>query len=160
MLTCFLAAVGSDSSSRDVNAPDLYIPVMAFISYVLLVALTYGIDKKFSPELLISTATRGIAITVLEVGLIKTGLYLWSIASITILDIIAYTGYKYIGIILTVLASLLLGNVAYYIVLGLTGLSMATFMVKLLFTFLILLSDKNISAIIKKRVKTKPATKK
>src|SRR5690606_27618131 len=98
--------------------------------------------------------------TVLEVGLIKTGLYLWSIASITILDIIAYTGYKYIGIILTVLASLLLGNVAYYIVLGLTGLSMATFMVKLLFTFLILLSDKNISAIIKKRVKTKPATKK
>lgn len=34
----------------DVNAPDLYLPLMAFITYILLVGFVAGADAKFTPE--------------------------------------------------------------------------------------------------------------
>ncbi|VDK42848.1 unnamed protein product [Anisakis simplex] len=52
-------SVKYDSSDRavppryDVNAPDLYIPVMAFISYILLCGFVLGIQQRFSPEQLV-----------------------------------------------------------------------------------------------------------
>ena len=40
----------------DVNAPDLYIPSMAYMTYVLIVGYILGLRDAFSPDLLASTA--------------------------------------------------------------------------------------------------------
>ena len=36
----------------DVNAPDLYIPSMAYVTYILLVGYILGLRNAFSPDLL------------------------------------------------------------------------------------------------------------
>lgn len=35
---------------QDLNAPDLYIPAMAFVTYVLLAGMALGIQQRFSPR--------------------------------------------------------------------------------------------------------------
>ena len=39
----------------DVNAPDLYVPLMAFLTYILLVGFVAGASGRFTPEMLGST---------------------------------------------------------------------------------------------------------
>lgn len=34
----------------DINAPDLYVPLMAFITYILLSGFVFGVQQRFSPE--------------------------------------------------------------------------------------------------------------
>jgi len=46
------------------------------------------------------------------------------------LDVAAYCGYKFVGIVLTVLAGMIFGYYAFYAFLILTGLCMAVFMVR------------------------------
>ncbi|KAJ6366525.1 hypothetical protein OIU77_003005 [Salix suchowensis] len=45
----------------DINAPDLYIPFMAFGTYVVLAGLSLGLNGKFSPEALKLAVCQGIA---------------------------------------------------------------------------------------------------
>ncbi len=39
--------IGYLSPRDDLNAPDMYIPVMAFVSYVLLVGISAGTENKY-----------------------------------------------------------------------------------------------------------------
>lgn len=39
--------------SQDLNAPDLYIPLMAFITYILVMGFIMGITDTFTPEVLV-----------------------------------------------------------------------------------------------------------
>ena len=43
---------------QDVNSPDLYIPVMAFVTYILLCGLVTGISSAFTPEVLSNAVWR------------------------------------------------------------------------------------------------------
>ena len=43
----------------DVNAPDLYIPSMAYMTYILIVGYILGLRDAFSPDLLATTARYG-----------------------------------------------------------------------------------------------------
>lgn len=88
---------------QDINAPDLYIPLMSFITYVLLVGFRKGLGKGFTPEVLIQSVWRCLILQVIETFVIKFGLSLMQ-APIPILDIFAYTGYKYVGLCLNTLA--------------------------------------------------------
>ncbi|KAJ1974378.1 Transport protein yif1 [Dimargaris verticillata] len=89
---------------EDLNSPDLYIPVMALITYVLLVGIVSGTKHMFHPEILGLTASKAIAVVLFEVVLIKLGCYLLNIsAEAQFLDLICYCGYKFIGIIATLL---------------------------------------------------------
>ncbi|KAF9306146.1 hypothetical protein BGZ74_007348 [Mortierella antarctica] len=97
----------------DINAPDLYIPVMAFVTYVLLtavsagVAMSAGTDNKFSPEILGSNASSALAVILLEFTMIKLCTYILNITSeVSMLDLVAYSGYKFVGIIVSILAQL------------------------------------------------------
>ncbi|VDB96249.1 unnamed protein product [Peniophora sp. CBMAI 1063] len=71
----------------DVNAPDLYIPLMAFTTYILLVALQIGLQDKFHPEILGVTGS-------------KSG-------SGPVVDLLSYGVYKFVGVIVTIVAGLL-----------------------------------------------------
>lgn len=90
--------------NEDINAPDFYIPIMAFITYINLVGLLMGFSEKgFQPNLLSITATTGLVSLFFEVLLIKLLFYLFlsddKAPSIPFLDIIAYSGYRFVTII-------------------------------------------------------------
>ncbi|KXS10006.1 YIF1-domain-containing protein [Gonapodya prolifera JEL478] len=89
---------------EDVNAPDLYIPAMAFVTYVLLVGISLGQQEKFHPSQLGSTSTTALALLALEVLLFRLGVYLLNVnMEGSIWDMVAVGGYKFVGIILTML---------------------------------------------------------
>ncbi|KAL9947781.1 Protein yif1b [Verticillium nonalfalfae] len=90
----------------DVNSPDMYIPVMALVTYILLSTLIAGLRGQFQPELLGITASWGLVVVVVEIAILKLGCYLIGISNDSQLyDLIAYSGYKFIGIIVTVTVS-------------------------------------------------------
>lgn len=96
---------------EDINSPDMYIPVMAFVTYILLSTLFAGVRGAFRPELLGLTATNAFAVVIIELLLLKLGTYFLNISNESQwLDLVAYSGYKFVGVIVTVLASGLLNE--------------------------------------------------
>jgi len=79
---------------------------MALTTYILLSTLLAGLRGAFHPELLAGTATTAFAIVLLEIGGLKLGCYLLSITNDSqLLDLVAYSGYKFVGIIVTLLVA-------------------------------------------------------
>ena len=78
--------------------------VMAFVTYILLSALLAGLRGDFRPEMFGITASTAIGIVIFEILALKLGCYLLSISNESqLLDLVAYSGYKFVGIIVTVL---------------------------------------------------------
>ncbi|KAI9880972.1 MAG: hypothetical protein M1830_009466 [Pleopsidium flavum] len=95
----------------DLNSPDMYIPVMAFVTYILLSTLLAGLRGAFHPELLGLTATTAFAVVIFEILGLKLGCYLLSISNESqLLDLVAYSGYKFVGIIVTLVVSEILNR--------------------------------------------------
>jgi len=65
-----------DSPRYNLFAPDLYIPCMSFITFLLFTGINAGSRGEFSPEVLGITGSAGIAIVTIEVVLIYGGFYL------------------------------------------------------------------------------------
>ncbi|XP_058490809.1 protein YIF1B isoform X2 [Solea solea] len=100
----------------DVNAPDLYIPAMGFITYVLVAGLALGTQNRFSPELLGVQASSAFVWLIMEVLAVLLSLYLVTVnTDLTTIDLLAFSGYKYVGMIVGVVAGLLFGKLAYYL---------------------------------------------
>lgn len=90
----------------DINSPDMYIPVMALVTYILLSTVLAGLRGSFHPELLGSITTTALAIVFFEIVLLKVAMYLLSISNDSqLLDLVAYSGYKFVGIIATLAIS-------------------------------------------------------
>lgn len=87
----------------DINSPDIYIPVMAFTTYVLLSTMIAGLNGQFKPELLGITFSNASVIIILELVLLWLGRYFLNINSESqIYDLVAYSGYKFVGVIVTI----------------------------------------------------------
>ncbi|KAJ2492664.1 Transport protein yif1 [Coemansia sp. RSA 2050] len=96
--------VGFKSPREDTNSPDLYIPVMGLVSYVIVIGLIIGRLGVFRPEDLGYTASSALGVIVFEVLLIKMFCYLLNVGSeLQFLDIVAFSGYKFVTTILVVL---------------------------------------------------------
>ncbi|KAF8154874.1 YIF1-domain-containing protein [Crassisporium funariophilum] len=93
---------------EDINSPDLYIPVMAIVTYILLTGLHSGINAQFHPEILGESASRATAVVLLDFCFVKLGCYVLNISgSSQVIDLLAYGGYKFVGVILTLTAGFL-----------------------------------------------------
>ena len=80
---------------------------MAFVTYILLSAFLSGIQGHFSPENFSVTASYAFAVVLFEIVAIKLGCYLLSIGGQgQVLDLVAYGGYKFVGIVVTMLVRL------------------------------------------------------
>lgn len=102
----------------DINAPDLYIPVMGFITYVLVAGLALGTQNRFSPEILGIQASSALVWLIIEVLAVLLSLYLVTVnTDLTTIDLVAFSGYKYVGMIVGVVAGLLFGRTGYYLAL-------------------------------------------
>lgn len=92
----------------DINAPDLYIPIMSFITYILMISGIMGQSEQgFQPDQLSITTTTGLITLGLEVFIIKLLFYLFlsdnESPSIPFLDVLAYCGYKFVSLSLILL---------------------------------------------------------
>ncbi|KAF1963200.1 YIF1-domain-containing protein [Byssothecium circinans] len=96
---------------EDVNSPDMYIPMMALVTYILLSTLLAGLRGAFHPELLGYTATLAIFVMGLEIVVIKLGTFILAINSQSqLLDLVAYSGYKFVGVIISLLLTSLFSH--------------------------------------------------
>ncbi|GFP99880.1 protein yif1b, partial [Phtheirospermum japonicum] len=84
---------------HDINAPDLYIPIMAFGTYLLLAGFFLGINGKFSPESLGVQFSTGLLCWLLQILLLEATLHFLGVLSgdIPLLDIVAYAGYTFVA---------------------------------------------------------------
>jgi protein transport protein YIF1 len=80
---------------------------MAFVTYILLSALLTGLQGHFSPENFSVTASYAFAVVLFEIVAIKLGCYLLNIGGQgQVLDLVAYGGYKFVGIVVTMVVRL------------------------------------------------------
>lgn len=92
-------------------APDLYIPLMSFITYALLIGLRKGLGSGFTPDILINSIWRCLILQLCETMVIKFGLSVMQVP-LPMLDVFAYTGYKYVGLSLSTVARALGGTIS------------------------------------------------
>uniref|UniRef100_A0A4W3K115 Protein YIF1 n=1 Tax=Callorhinchus milii TaxID=7868 RepID=A0A4W3K115_CALMI len=117
----------------EVNAPDLYIPAMAFITYLLVAGLALGTQSRFSPEVLGIQASSALVWLVMEVLAVLLSLYLVTVnTDLTTIDLVAFAGYKYVGMIMGVVAGLIFGKTGYCVALGWCCISIVVFMIRTL----------------------------
>jgi len=106
---------------------------MSLITYVIFCALLYGSSsgETFTPEVLINVFTKCLITQILEVMLIRLGVYTMQVSTTSTFDLFAYTGYKYLGLCVNMLVGLLgFGRNGYYIVFAYTASSISFFMLK------------------------------
>jgi len=131
---------------EDYNAPDLYIPTMAFLTYILLVGFVLGTLGQFSPEVLATLATSTLLAWFLEaIGL--WGLFMCALdqggggggngqpvssssSGPTLLELYAYCGYKYVSLIVDLLIGCLLGSWMFTIAKVVNGCCIGFFMMR------------------------------
>lgn len=81
----------------DLNAPDLYIPSMAILTYLLVVGYLLGIGNTFSPEKLGLHASTTLAWLIAEVCIIMFALYISSISCcLGFFHVLAFSSYKFV----------------------------------------------------------------
>lgn len=83
------------SGDEGMARPELYVPIMSFVSYVLIRALHLGFEGMFSPEKLGIVFTRLFFLEVMCVLFTRVSGYFFDVALST-LDVVAYSGYKYV----------------------------------------------------------------
>ncbi|UJR21394.1 hypothetical protein I4U23_024484 [Adineta vaga] len=118
----------------DTNAPDYYIPLMSAMTYVLVVGLVLGIQNRFTPEQLGAHAFSVLVWNLIELCFIRFIFYIFSIQSkLRTFDLIAYCGYKYVGMIAVIFSYLITHSVfIYYCSLLYINLSISYFLMKCL----------------------------
>merc|ERR1719330_1269928 len=65
----------------ELNAADLYIPSMAFVTYILVVGYMLGMQDRFSPKVLAATASSALSTLVLEILIIYLTITIMSITT-------------------------------------------------------------------------------
>lgn len=114
---------------EDINAPDLYIPVMAFVTYVLLVAFVHGTQSRFRPDTMASTGTLGVGVLGVEVLAIKLCLYMVNARPVAWLDMVAFRGYKFVGVVLAMVAGFVHRRLYWVVLMG-SAFSMGLFLMR------------------------------
>lgn len=115
----------------DINAPDLYIPCMAYITYVVLAGLVLGMQDRFSPEQLGIQASSALAYAIMELIVYSLTLYIANIQTLLkTLDLMAFSGYKFVVINVCLLVSIMFKSSGYYICLLYSSITLGFFLVR------------------------------
>ena len=115
---------------HDENAPDGYVPLVAFVTFALVAGYVRGSRGTFTPEVLASIFSWCAGLQMLEIALYSLGLYLLGAHNVPVLDVACFTGYKYVALSINAIAHFFGGEKAYYAALFWTGLSASYFMLK------------------------------
>ena len=117
----------------ELNAADLYIPSMAFVSFILVVGYMLGMQDRFSPDLLAATASTSLTVLVLELVIIYMTTTIMNInTTLAKCDILAFCMYKYVGMIVCLVTGMFFSTSGYYLALAYTSLALALFLFRTL----------------------------
>ena len=109
----------------------MYIPTMAFLTYVVMAGLALGTQEKFTPETLGITSSSALAWGIIELLVHIITLYVMNLdTSLRYLDLLAYCSYKYVGINAALLASLVFKRLGFYTVLVYYSISLGFFLIR------------------------------
>lgn len=115
----------------DINAPDLYIPCMAYITYVVLAGLVLGMQDRFSPEQLGIQASSALAYAIMELIVYSLTLYIGNIQTmLKTLDLMAFAGYKFVIINVCLAVSILFRSSGYYMCLLYSSITLGFFLLR------------------------------
>ncbi|TGZ32442.1 protein YIF1B [Temnothorax longispinosus] len=115
----------------ETNAPDMYIPTMAFFTYVAVAGLVLGMQERFTHEQLGILASSALAWGLIELLVHTVSLYVMNLqTSLATFDLLAYCGYKYVGVNAALLISLLFRKFGYYVTLLYFSASLAVFLMR------------------------------
>lgn len=96
---------------QDVNAPDLYIPIMALWTYCILVGVALFGGQAFRPEAVYNTVSAAIGAWAAHTMLLKLLLWILGISSSApLLELAAYAGYPFVAACGVLAARLTLGK--------------------------------------------------
>ncbi|SCW03081.1 LAFE_0G02520g1_1 [Lachancea fermentati] len=111
----------------DVNSPDMYIPVMGLVTYILAWNFQQGLQGSFNPEYLYYKLSSTLAFVALDMVILKFGLYLLvplNSAATSLAELTCYVGYKFVPLTIAMLLPsspyylFLLGKVYLFIAFG------------------------------------------
>ncbi|MDP2434613.1 MAG: hypothetical protein Q8P67_02615, partial [archaeon] len=103
---------------KEAKKPDLYIPLMAFITCILILSILWGAGgNQFTPQVISQRASSGFVTMVLEACLVQLLFYLFGKRMLHILQLLAYMGYIFVPAVAILLSSVLFGPIVYWIVL-------------------------------------------
>uniref|UniRef100_A0A7I4YVH1 Protein YIF1 n=1 Tax=Haemonchus contortus TaxID=6289 RepID=A0A7I4YVH1_HAECO len=129
-----LKYAGSDDpvpAKDDVNAPDLYIPLMAFITYIIVSGFVLGTQGRFSPEMLGILTSNAFIWVIIENIIIFVSKYVMNISqSLSVWHSLAYSTYKFFGMIICLLMFMAGGRTFYYCALAYTSLALVFFLLR------------------------------
>lgn len=105
---------------------------MGYITYVIVAGLLLGMQNRFSPEQLGIQASSAMAYSIFELVVYSISLYVMNVkTSLKTLDLLAFTGYKYVNIVVCLLTSTLFFRSGYYIALAYTSFAFGFFLVSI-----------------------------
>jgi len=108
---------------------------MALVTYMLLFSFARGLQSRFKPEVLGESLSKAFAVVMLEFIVIKLGCYFLDVrdsGGASGVELLAYGGYKFVGIIVTIIAGMLdFGMVVNWAVFFYTFCANAFFLVSL-----------------------------
>lgn len=108
-----LSAAGSSSNTcpaNDINAPDLYLPLMALITYVVLCAFGKGLTAtQLAPGDLATTVTACTVLIALETAAVKLWRMVTALPPPILFDTVALFGYFFVSVCFS-----LVGRVLFY----------------------------------------------
>lgn len=120
-----------EEPKENVVQPDLYIPMMSFITYVLGACYMLGLKDKFTPEQLGILSSSALGCLTLEVALMVVLFNIFNVKTwYSFLHYIAFCGYKFIPIIGAMLLGLIFKNTGYYATIGYATLALGYYVIK------------------------------
>jgi len=155
MMYPYLSRKWTDTTNRDsqqvlVAYPDLYIPFMGVITYILLIAGELEVKNEFKPEILGKIWSRIAAVDALEVLVLKVTSFFFESKEIEVLDVASFVGYKYFYVILRKISGYFLNRILRKIFLLFLFVSSVVFLGRSLKTFLI--TNNQVISIKKRRI--------
>jgi hypothetical protein len=122
---------GHEEPKDNVVQPDLYIPLMSFMTYVLAAGYMLGLKDKFSPEQLGILSSSALACLTIEVTMMAVLFNIFNVKTwYSFLHYVAFCGYKFVPIIGAMLLSLAFKNTGYYATICYSTLALSYYFLK------------------------------
>ncbi|CAL2046143.1 unnamed protein product [Caenorhabditis brenneri] len=116
---------------EDVNAPDLYIPLMSFLTYILVSGFVLGTQGRFSPEILGILTSNALIWVILENIVIFISKYILNISqALSVWHSLAYSTYKFAHMIVCLLLFMVGDKTFYYCALAYSSLVLVLFLLR------------------------------
>lgn len=127
------SAEGAVHPRDDVNSPDLYIPLMGYVTYLLVAGLALGTQDRFKPDILAICATQALAWIIIEIIVQLATIYIFNVqTSLNSFELLAFAGYKFVGIILCIVLSIIFNRKGYYVGLFYFSVAIVFFLIRAL----------------------------